>query len=111
MKLNKNMNLYRYEIVGNHEVRKELENKLQLTDYQKGVIDMVIDDLPFRFVKMETYNKSNPFFRLTLPLFFITWLVIFCSMPFKYLVTGDCFYSYEGKVIKLLESWKKKLDL
>lgn len=103
-------NIWIYIDIKSCQITK-LEKNLQLTDYQESIIDMVIEDLPFRFVDMENRTKSNPLFRFTLPLYSITWLILFCSMPFKYLITGDCYYSYSGKVIGFIESWKKKLNL
>lgn len=53
----------------------------------------------------QTKVKSNAFIRLTLPLFFVCWLILLICLPINYLIKGEWGYS-----IQWFENWYERLS-
>jgi hypothetical protein len=64
------------------------------------------------YEKSKQIVKSNFFFRLTLPLFIIVYLITyFIVMPMHYIFVGKFYINPESKLINFIKNWAEKLGL
>ena len=106
------MNLTNLKPAADHEVQKWLEESLELTQYQKSLIynNELIRWGPFDFYKDRNKEKSSGWWRLTLLLFPIYWILLIVAMPLKFIMTGK--WGYNQKFVdKYYHSWCRKLNI
>lgn len=101
------MKLVRLEKAWRHQIKEELEN------YGIANAREVAEVLDERFtvLKFKKKEKQHPLWRLTAPFFFLAFILIVITMPFKYLFTGDGQYKFESRVGKFYRVWQIKLGL
>ena len=99
------MKLFQYRTATAFEIRKELEARLELTDYQKGKIVDVLDDLPYRFIEFTPAKKPKLIHRLTAAFYFIFYLLLVFNMPLKWLFTGNLYYNPKSRMFVFLRNW------
>ena len=101
--------LQRYKRLYGTDIKKAIihffdENKAPLTDQQKWVLQESCDrgmygdlDMPFQAYSWEknVSETTNVWWRLTIPFFFLMWLLMAILMPFKWLLTGKWYYDAE----------------
>lgn len=95
-----------------HEVEKWLKEKLDLTDYQKEKLRdrEIIRFAPFYFYKRAKPEKVGILWRLTIIFFAVYLILLFCSLPFKMIITGK--WGYGRKFIDNFHNkWVRKLNL
>ena len=104
------MSLHIYKKASNYEVNKWLKEskELNLTEQQKRDLESyeLIRFSPFEFYK-EKKKVSNVFFRLTLPFYFVTLVLLFALLPIAFIVTGRWGY----KKITWFLTWRNRLGL
>lgn len=103
------MKLFNYRTATVFEIRKELEARLELTDYQKSKIVDVLEDLPYRFIEFVPAARPKLINRLTAPFYFIFYLLLVFNMPFKWFFTGNIYYNSQSKLFVFLNKWHKSL--
>ena len=115
--------LQRYERLYGTDIKKAIinffdENKAPLTDRQKWVLQESCEtgmygdlDMPFQAYawKNNASETTNVWWRLTIPFFFLMWLLMAILMPFKWVLTGEWFYGPEDLCMPLLRKWYCKL--
>ena len=115
--------LQRYKRLYGTEIKNAIihffdENEAPLTDQQKWVLlescetGMYGDlDMPFQAYSWEknVSETTNVWWRLTIPFFFLMWLLMAILMPFKWLLTGKWHYGPEDICMPLLRKWYYKL--
>ncbi|MEE3414867.1 MAG: hypothetical protein VZR53_05800 [Prevotella sp.] len=115
--------LQRYKRLYGTDIKKAIihffdENKAPLTDQQKWVLQESCDrgmygdlDMPFQAYSWEknVSETTNVWWRLTIPFFFIWWLIMALLMPFKWLLSGNFHYDAEDFGVALLRKWYIKL--
>lgn len=106
------MKLTRLTPASDYEVRKWLENTLDLTVYQKEKLrdSELIRFSPFYFYKKRPKAKTNIFWRLTIVLIPFYYLILFCLLPFMFLFTGRWGYSQKF-YDKFHAYWMNKLNI
>lgn len=105
------MGIHNYKKASNYKVIEWLENSIkELTPYQKQKIR---DDEIVRFAPFEFYERRKPvksvWLRLTIIVMPIVWLLIFVSLPFNFLITGNWGYKYEK--VKWFDVWRNSVGL
>jgi len=105
------MNIINYKKVTFYEVGEILEKELKLTDNQIRLLGGVLADLPYTFVDLREPIPAVPILRLTIPFYFIFWLLLLLSIPIKWVFTGNGRYKYGEEIIRFLYNWKNKLNL
>lgn len=102
----------RLEQASNYEVEKWLDEKIVgLTDYQKKRIsdDEIVRFSDFEFYKQTVFKPVSILWRLTMPFFFLLWILLFIGLPFSFLVIGE--WGYNQKFIdKFYARWMRKLN-
>lgn len=66
-----------------------------------GIEPMVLDETSGQKAEM----------RWSLPFFAITWFVLFCGLPFRWMIKGEWGYESQSKVMKFVDGWMKRLKL
>lgn len=105
------MNIHNLQKVNDMEVQEWfLKNIPEISPYQKEKIrDMELFRFsPFTYFKRRK-SVNNMFFRLTIILFPIVALLLFISLPFGFIFTGEWGYSYEK--LKWFDKWKNSIGL
>jgi len=77
---------------------------------QAAKVAKILDER-FTVLSFKPKEKQNPLWRLTILFFFLFFILVIVSFPFKYLITGVAQYRYESKVGKLYRNWMVKLGL
>ena len=106
------MKLTRLTPADGFEVRKWLEDTLDLTVYQKErlIDDDLIRQSPFYFYKKREKPKINLWWRLTIIFIPAYYLILLCLLPFNFLFTGQ--WGYGKKFYDTIHaSWMNKLNL
>jgi len=105
------MNIINYKKVTFYDVGEILEKELKLTDEQKWLLGGVLNNLPYTFVDLREPIPAVPILRLTIPFYFLFWVLLVLFIPIKWLFTGNGKYKYGEEIISFLYSWKNKLNL
>lgn len=94
------------------DVIKWLENSLELTDQQKQKLydQEIVRFSPYYFYKKAEKKKVGFLWRLTLIAYPIYWILLFCFMPIKAIITGKWGYG-RNFIDKFHNKWLQKLDL
>lgn len=106
------MNFTKLKKANNYEVQDWLKVKLNLSDYQ---ISKMREEEIIRFYKFEFYKqaKEKPasiFWRFTLIIYVIYWIILLIGMPFTFLFTGR--WGYSQKLYdKFHLPWCRKIGL
>jgi len=101
--------LHNYKKADNIDVKNWLITKLQLTDYQKELVNNeFIRESPFEFMEDKPIVK-NFWWRCSIILYPIVTIILYCTLPFKFLISGRWGYSYEN--LKWYDNWKFKIGL
>jgi hypothetical protein len=106
------INLTDLQRVSDHEVCEWLEEKLQLTPYQKQILieREIVRFAPFYFYKWRNDKKVSLLWRLTIVIYPIYWLILFIGLPFKWIVTGK--WGYGRKFFDNFHAkWVQKLGI
>lgn len=106
------MKLSRLKRASNYEVEQWLIKSLELTPYQKEkLLDREIVRFGgFYFYNIEKEEKVSFLWRLTIILFPVYLLLIFCFLPVKWIFTGK--WGYGRNFIDNFHSkWVRKLKL
>lgn len=103
------MNYHNYKKVDDLEVENWLfKNIPEITAYQKQKIR---DEEIVRFSSLKFFKRkekvNNIFFRLTIILFPIVWILFFVSLPFNFIIRGRWGYSY--KSARWIDDWRNAL--
>jgi hypothetical protein len=104
------MNLTNYEKVSYYKVAKDIKEELNLNWSQEEKIKDLLQYSPYEIVVRKKRQKQNPLIRLTAPFYLIYYVILFCTIPFKWMFTGKSGYSMESWVVKSIQSWKTKLN-
>ena len=88
------MKLTNLEPAWDSEVESWLIEKLEMTPYQKSkLIDSeLVRKAPFKFYKRPKKDKISVWWRLTLPLFPVYIVLLFLTLPIKFMFTGKWTY-------------------
>ncbi len=104
------MNLTNYESVSYYKVANDIRKELNLNYNQEEQIKDLLQYSPYQVVMRRKKQKQNPLIRLTAPFYFIYYLLLFLTMPFKWLFTGKNGYSMDSWIVKSIQWWKTKLN-
>ncbi len=104
------MNLTDYEKVSYYKVAKDIREELKLDWSQEEKIKDLLQYNYYDIVMRRKKKNQNPLIRLTAPFYFIYYLILFFTMPFKWLFTGKNGYSMDSWVVKSVQWWKSKLN-
>lgn len=104
------MNLTNYESVSYFKVANDIKKELNLGYNQEEMIKDLLQYSPYTIVMRRKRKKQNPLIRLTAPFYLIYYGILFCTMPFKWVFTGQGSYSMESYVVKSIQWWKAKLN-
>ena len=91
------------EKASNYQVHKWFEeNIVNLTQYQKEKMrdDEIFKFCPFQFY-VEKKSSSSFLYRLSTPLFCLVWVLLACSLPINFIITGNFGY----KNLNWFEKW------
>ena len=106
------MNLCNLEKVWDYEVESWLIDSIpEITVYQKECItnDYLVKSAPFVFMRKPKPRGTNILFRLSIvPLLFVLLLLI-CTLPLKYILSGNWGYSYDK--LRWFRKWCKVAGL
>ncbi len=106
------MKLHRLKPASDHDIRKWLEEELQLSPYQKSRLrgsDMIRSS-PFYFYEPRRNERVSALWRFTIIPYLIYWVILFCGLPFTFLVRGD--WGYGRKFYDNFHArWTEKLNL
>lgn len=94
-----------------YEVEKWLEESLDLTQYQKEKLfnNEIVRFAPFYFYKV-IEKQTNFWWRLTILIYPIYWILLFSYLPINWIFTGK--WGYARKFIDNFHSkWTNKLGL
>jgi len=105
------MDIISWRKVDSHDVRKEIEMRMELSVYQREKIIDCLDTLPYRFVEYKKPKKAPVLFRLTAPFYFIFVIIIHLYRPIKWIFTGNSYFEHDGKLVKFFTAWKEKMFL
>lgn len=92
------MNISNYKKAHILDVKKWLEEELELTAYQKEKLydsqygNGILQNTSFSFFKWQPQKSKNVFWRLTAIFVLPYMLLLFIGMPIKYLFTGNSYY-------------------
>lgn len=105
------MKLHNLKKVSDYEVQNWLEKSIpELTAYQKQKIR---DTEIVRFSHLEFFKRrervKSIWWRLSLIIFPIFWVIIFISLPINFLFTGS--WGYSHKRIGWVETWMHKMGI
>ena len=105
------MKLHRLKQVSYLTIQNWLEDRLELTDYQK---DKMRRSEFLRFSKykfFEPRQKENVSFlcRLSMIPFFLVWLILFIGLPINFLFVGK--WGYGDKIFSILSKWQNCIGL
>lgn len=109
------MEFHNLQKVWHTDIARWLEDELELTQAQKEKLrgpDYEYDMIrfsEFKFYREKEVRKTNIIFRATAPLFAVYWVILFLSMPIKWLITGSSRYKSEN--LKFYHSWCDKLGI
>lgn len=105
------MNLIRYRKVRPSKLVNELDQYYHLGAYDKEKIKEFFEEhCSFTIIEFPEKEKQNPLWRLSGIFFLILGALMFCTMPFKWVITGRASYDYDGKLYRFLTAWSNKLD-
>jgi hypothetical protein len=105
------MNFHNYKKASDYRVQEWLEKSIrELTAYQKEKIrdDEIVRLSPFEFYERRETVK-NIFIRLSIIVMPLVWILIFISLPFNFIITGNWGYSYDK--IEWFDAWKNAVGL
>lgn len=100
------MNLFKYKKVEAFELRRELENAIDLTYEQRIDVENILEHYYIVDTSVKEEKCKFAFIvRLTLPVFIIFMAILFLIvMPGKWIFTGD--YSFRHKKLaKFVDKW------
>lgn len=115
------MNILKYRRVQTDEVARKVITELTSGTYpafKKGTytgertLEILKDTLDRWDIVSFPKQRPVPFLiRLTIPVFFIVYLVSIILMGFKWFFTGRGYFNYKGWYIKFLQNWSNRLNL
>lgn len=94
------------DFFNNNEAPLTDKQRLMLTDAcERGMYGDL--DLPFQAYKWKKNDSetSNMWWRISIPFYFIYWLLMVILMPFKWLFTGKWYYDPDSRYIAPLRKW------
>ena len=106
------MRLHHLKESSDYDVEEWLEQKLNLTSYQKEILrrDEIIRFAPFEFYERPKEKKPSFLWRLTILFYLIYLILVFVGLPFNFLFTGK--WGYGKKFYDNFHSkWMRKLNL
>lgn len=115
------MELIRYRKVSESELTGKLMKELMAGAYPafkkdtytaQRTREILADELRrWTIVEFPKQKPVKPLYRISIPLFFIAWLLLLIGAVIKWFFTGVFFFKYDGKLIKLMAAWATKLNL
>jgi hypothetical protein len=107
------MKLSNLKKASDFDVRNYIKEKYQLSDYQWS--KMYDDEFPrhstFYVFTYEKQKNGGFIWRLTLPLIIPYYLIITLYVLFKWIFTGDRYFSEDKPLLKFHRKWMKKLGI
>jgi hypothetical protein len=93
------------------DIQENTKRHAGLTDYQREKIEEYLDSSTYTIVIRDEREKHSPWYRLTIPFYFIYWCLLVIAMPFKWLTTGKGYYNIESKPMKIIQKWQNLLSI
>lgn len=103
------MNIFRYKQVRDYDVEQYFRKHLDLTVYQKQRIEDVIRSAPFDFISFEKEAAVFWPWRLTVIFFILFILLLWITMPIKWMLTGHGRYGQKSIALKVYRFWGKRI--
>lgn len=103
--------LSRLKQASDYKVEQWLIEELKLTPYQKEILrnEELVRFSDFYFFEQREKEKSNIFWRFTLPFYGVFLLLLIIFLPINFLFTGK--FGYKNKLYSIVQYWKNKLKL
>jgi hypothetical protein len=100
------------ERASDYEVEGWLQDKLQLTPYQRSILrdQEILRFSKFRFFKYRPKVSTSLWWRLTILLWPVVWVLLLLGLPFTMIVRGRWGYS-EPFLQKFIRPWAYKIGL
>lgn len=106
------MKLFYYKRVSPYEVAAAIKKRMELTVYQQEKLADVIESLPFVIICFDRDEKKPvPWYRLTLPFYFIAATLLVIYMPVKWIFTGKGYYERYSPFMEFMSTWYKKISI
>ncbi len=102
------MKLYNCKKVESSKIVKEIIERMENNTYLPSeMIKEVLDD--YLIVEQRPEPKKL-LMRFTLPFFIIVYVgLFFIISPIKYIITGNYYWKYEGRLVQFMEKWQSML--
>lgn len=104
------MEISRYTKASKFEFIKSIDEEIKLTNLQREKLDDFLQYYEYIILKRDAKIKQNSLIRLTSPFYLLSILLIFISMPFKWLLTGTSQYKRDSKFVTFMYKWKNILN-
>lgn len=104
------MKLYKFKTIRSEEITSKICSIVGIEHdsdkYHK--IDEFLSD--YSIIERGDKKKYSFLWRLSIPILFIIYVIsMVIVMPFKYIITGNYYWTVENKFIKFIENWNSKL--
>lgn len=101
------MRLVRLEKAWSYEIREVIEKNKPVSAYETAELI----NQKFTVLKFSKKKEQNPLWRLTILFYFLFFVLIIFTFPFKYLLTGTAQYEFNSTLGKFYRAWQVKLGL
>lgn len=106
------MRLSNLKKVPDYRVQKWIEESIpNLTKDQRDYIrhEEIVRFSPFDFYTREKKYLGSVFIRMTVFFIPVVWFILFITLPFNFVVTGN--WGYDMESLKWFRNWNKKCDV